>query len=242
MQYNNTTDKNGIIQRNEALCSIGDGGISGDTILLKQFTGLNNQAYFEIWSAQMSVDRNFRSDDFNYTDLPDSSITMVSGQADYTLPVAVVSANVATFLRLKGVYFLYNGVRTYLTPMDETDTLTTTSGEPTKYQLNGKSIIFQCPLSAATLTKYSSVFHIEYQRVPDAFLYDDTTQQPGFLETYHDLIPLRSSALYLLPIDANLSARYDQQFYERLENFKRDIAMMDDKRPRRMIPAQDNNE
>lgn len=232
MQFNNVTDKNGIIQRIELLCSIGDGGISGDSTLLKQVTGLVNESYFEIWMAQMSVDNNAKSDDFNYTDYPDAPITMVLNQADYTLPVAVVGGNVASFLRLNGVYFKVNGQRQYLSPMDGDDVLTSVASEPIKYTVDGKSIIFQCPLSQGTLTKYGSTFYVKFQRVPDAFTSADTTQQPGFLETYHDLIPLRASAKYMLPIDANLSARLDQQFYTRLQFFKRDIANMDDASPR----------
>lgn len=232
MLYNDTTfaSGGGIIQREEMLCSLGNGGISGDNTLLKQFTMLNNLSYYEIWMAQLSVDKNNRADDYNRTDIPDAPITMVLSQADYTLPVAVTSADVATFLRLKGVYLIINGVREYLTPMTDLGNLTTIDGRPTQYYINGKSLTFNCPFSAATLTTYSSLFHVEFQRVPDAFTSADTSQQPGFMETYHDLIALKTSALYLLPINPNLSTRYDQQFYTRLELFKRDVGKLDDNR------------
>lgn len=231
----------GLIQRCESLCSMGYGAISGDTTLLKQFTGYINTAYDKMVMAEMSVDKNRKYDDYNYTDLNDAPITMVAPQADYTLPVAVTSANVSTFLRLKGVYFIANGVRTYLTPMTQDDTLTTTAGEPTKYQLNGKSIIFQCPLSSATLAKYGSVFHVEFQRVPDAFLYTDTTQQAGILGTYHELIAVEASSMYLKPIDANLSISLHNDFLNELENFKRDVANIDSSVPRRFVPAHQDN-
>lgn len=231
----------GLIQRCESLCSMADGAISGDTTLLKKFTGHINSAYDKMWMAQMSVDKNIKSDDPNYTDLPDAPITMVLSQADYTLPVAVTSANVSTFLRLKGVYFIVNGQRTYLTPMLPTDTLTTTAGEPTKYQLNGKSIIFQCPFNASTLSRYSSVFHVEFQRVPDAFLSTDTTQQPGILGTYHENIAVEASSMYLKPIDANLSMSYHNDFLTELENFKRDVANIDSSVPQRLVGAYQNN-
>ena len=214
----------GLIQRCESLCSIGNGGISGDSVLLKQFTGYINSAYDKMVMAEMSVDKNRKYDDYNYSDLNDAPITMVLSQADYSIPVAVTSANVATFLRLKGVYFIANGVRTYLTPMSGTDTLTTTAGEPTKYQLNGKSIVFQCPLNAATLTKYGSVFHVEFQRVPDAFLSTDTTQQAGILGTYHELIAVEASSMYLKPIDMGQSQSLHNDFLMELENIKSDLA------------------
>lgn len=230
MQYNDIAGKTGIVQRNEMLCLLGDGGITNDATLLKQFTGLSNEAFFEIWMAGLSVDKNNRMDDYNYTDLPDAPITLIVGQADYTLPVAVTSANLATFIRLKGLYFTASGVRMYLNPMDSLENMTTVQNEPSAYYINGKSFLFNCPPNAATLTKYASIVHAEFQRSPDAFLSTDTTQQPGIMETYHDLIPLRASAKYLLPVNPDLSVRYDQQFYTRLELFKRDVAKMDDNR------------
>lgn len=240
MEYSNTTTKGGIIQREEMLCGLGDGGISGNAVLLRQITALNNHAYHEIWMAILSVNKHFKADDYNYTDYPDAPITIVAGQSDYTLPVAVTGGNVASFLRVNGIYLLKDGVRTYLTPMTG-ETLTTTAGTPSTYKINGKSIFFQCPFSASSATEYTS-FHVEFQRVPDPFLYDDTTQQPGFLETYHDLIPLKTSSLYLLPTNPNLANQYEQRFLTRLELLKRDIAIIDDTFPPRLTPKVESNE
>jgi hypothetical protein len=239
MQYSDTalTYGGGIVQAEEQLCNLGNGGIANNTTLLKQFAGYNNRAYYEIWMAQLSVDRKMKADDYNYTDYPDAPITMIVSQQDYTIPVATTGANVATFLRLNGIYFTVNGERTYLRPMEEDEQLSSTAAEPTAYRMNGKSIWFNCPMSAATLTKYSSTFYVEFQRVPDAFAYNDTTQQPGFMETYHDLIPLRASAWYLLPINPTLATQYEQRFLARLELFKRDVANMDSKRENVITPA-----
>lgn len=227
MNYSDTTNKTGIIQRNEMLCSMGDGAISGDATLLKQFTGLNNESYYEVWMAEMSVNYKARADDYNYTDLPDAPIALVAGQADYTLPVAVASANVATFLRLNGLYYKMGNERIYLRPMQSNETRSDTQGTPTAYQLNGKSFIFDRPVSSDFVSRVTYI-HAEFQRVPDAFLSVDTTQQPGFMETYHDLIPLRSSAKYLMPIDMNTATAYNNEFLRRLELFKRDVAKLDD--------------
>jgi hypothetical protein len=227
MNYSNITDKNGIIQREEALCLLGDTGISSNATLLKQFTAYNNEAYYEVWMAQLSVDKQWKRDDYNYTDTPDASITTVTSQADYTLPVATAGANMATFIRLGGVYYEDNGVRIYLRPMTPDETFTSIDNVPYAYRNDGKSLVFNCPLSAEFVSRYS-VFHVEFQRSPDAFLSTDTTQQPGFMETYHDLIPLKASSMYLLPTNPQLSQLYEQRFLTRLELFKRDIAQMDD--------------
>lgn len=226
--FSNTTTKGGYIQKCEALCLIGDGGITGDATLLKQFTSYINTAYYEVWMAQLSVDKQWKRDDYNYTDLPDAPITLFASQSDYSLPVAVTSANTSTFLRLNGVYYTDStGVRIYLRPMESDETLMAIDGVPVAYQNNGKSIRLNVQPSSAFVTQFTNL-HVEFQRVPDAFLSTDTIQQAGFLETYHDLLPLKASAIYLLPVNPNLSAMYEQRFLARLELFKRDIANMDD--------------
>lgn len=228
MQYSDTTlATDGIIQREEALCLLGDGGISGNSTLLKQFTMYNNAAYLEVWAAELSVSGLSRPDDYNYTDYPDSSITLVASQADYTLPVAVSGGNLSSFLRLKGVYYTLNGMRVYLDPMTDTDQLYDIDGVPDKYQLNGKSIFFNFRPSSSFLTQVTAI-HIEFARIPDAFLSTDTTQQAGFLATYHELIPLKASSTYLKPVNPQLSQLYANDFYVMLEKFKRDVAKFDD--------------
>lgn len=221
MEYSNTTSKSGIIQREEMLCRLGDGAISGNNTLLQQFCGLNNQAYHEVWMAILSVDKHVRADDYNYGNYPDAPITLVLGQADYTLPVSVLGGNVASFLRLKGVYFLVNEQKQYLNN-GTTDERTTTNGIPSSFTVNGKSLFLNCPVSAEALALYGTV-HVEFQRSPVAFVFDNTTEIPGFMETYHDLIPLKASALFMLPTDANLASQYEQRFLTRLELLKRDI-------------------
>ena len=237
MDYSNTTTKNGIIQREEVLCHLGDTGISGNTTLLRQFVGYNNQAYSEVVMAIKSVDLRNTWDDFNYTNYPDAPITMVVSTNNYTIPVAATGQSVNTNIGIKGVYLRESsGERTYLSLMEHTDTLSQTDGVPVAYKVIGKSIFFNCPLSAATLTKYSSLFYVEFQRSPDYFTYDDTTQEPGFMVTYHDLIPIRGSALYLKPTKPDLATLYDQEFYVRLEMLKRDTALFIDA-PRRLTPS-----
>ena len=226
-EFSNTTTKAGLIQRSEALCLLGDTGISANATLLKQFTAYLNEAYYEVWMAQMSANRTWLADDFNYTDKPDATITLVTSQADYTIPVAVASANVATFLRLNGVYTIKNGARTYLRAMEASEDLRAIDGTPSAYRMNGKSITFDVQPSATYVSDLTS-FHMEFQRIPDAFLSTDTTQQAGFMETYHDLLPLKASAIYLLPTNTQLATQYEQRFLTRLELFKRDVANLND--------------
>lgn len=240
MQYSDTSTKLGIIQREEALCSLGDGGISGDATLLYQFTGYNNQALSEIAMAIKSVSPK-TYDDLNYTDYPDAPITMVLNQADYTIPVASTGAKTNTNIGINGIYLEYGNERTYLKRMTDQDVMSETAGLPDKFKIEGQSIFFNRPFDAATLTQYSSLFYVEFSRSPSYFVSTDTTKEPGFLVTYHELIALKGSSIYLRPVDLVTSREYNNDFLMGLENLKRDIVLFDRTQSRRVTPAYHDN-
>ena len=242
MQFSDTTNKTGAIQTAEHLCRLGDAGISGNAVLLAQFTGLINRAYLEVTTAILSVDKNCKFDDFNYTDFPEASITLVDAQQDYTLPVAVTGQNIATLLRVNKVWVLdSNGDRHQLSPMGPDDDFDReATGLPTRYRINGKSILLDV-LPAKESVKLSGGLIIAFQRVPDAFTSADTTQQPGFMETYHDLLPLRASSWYLLPTNPELALQYERQFLSRIEQLKGSYATFDDNIPKRLGAMMEDN-
>ena len=221
----------------ESLCRIGDGGITGNDTLLRQFCGYNNLAWKEIKMAIMSVDKHSKSDDSAWGNYPEAPITLVVGQRDYSVPVANTGLELNTFLRLNKIWVAdASGNRTELTQMDIDEDFVYTNGTPTKYRLHGSSIFLNIPPNASSVTLY-----VLFQRANDDFLYDDTTREPGFLVTYHDLIPLRASSFFMLPTDPALSTLYEQRYLARLELLKRDIVLLDDNTPRRLTPAYENN-
>lgn len=222
MIYTDTTNKNGLLQLCEQLCSIGDGGISGDATLKAMFTNYLNMAQSQAVAAILQVDKNHNYDDYNYTDLPDAPITLVANQQDYTLPVASVGANLSTLVRVKGVYFLLNNIRTYLPYMRQDEALYSVAGEPYSYRLNGKSLFFNIPPNAATVTKYGT-FHVEFQRIQDKFTTSDTTQEPGLIEIYHPALAVKASAIYMLPIDRTLSLTYSSGDMNRPAMFENEL-------------------
>ena len=237
MQFSDTTNKNGLIQLCESLSLLGDTAITGSSntnTLFLQFTNYLNMAYHEVFMALLSVDKTWKVDDFNRTDFPEAPLDMVASQRDYQLPVAASGGNMATLLRVNRIWVLdLNGYRRELRKMEPLEELTyaatnfTATGFPTAYKLNGQSIYLDILPTSDYVTLTDGLI-IQYQRTPDAFASTDTTQQPGFMETYHDLLPLKASAIYLLPIKPDLSAAYEQRFLTRLELLKRDYAQKDD--------------
>lgn len=241
-QLSNTTDKNGLIQLCEQLCGIGEGGISGNSTLLAQFINYLDIAYSEAVSAMMEVDKNHKVDDYNYSNIPDAPIALVAGQADYTLPVASVGANLATILRLDCLYYLLNGVRNHLSYMEQNEPLTDISGFPTKYRLNGKSFFLNYKPDANTVSTYTYI-HAEFTRIQDKFSASDLTQQPGIMELYHPALAIKASSIYMLPIDRTLALTYSTgdmnrpgMFENQLKRLIRDYGNMAADAPKNITP------
>lgn len=221
MQFSDTTNKNGIIQKCEFFCGLGDAGISGDTTLLKQFTGLINEGYLLTVGWVLESEGNYQWDDSNYTNLPVATLNLVNGQIDYTLPTATASEGASTFLRLvavdvkdsSGKYkeLRKKGVHDSEVPLDrqfETD------GLPQYYEEIGNSIrLYPAPDTSLVTATAGLRFHFE--RTPDLFTTSDTTQEPGISAPYHIILPKYASLEWLKverPDDQRISM-YNSDLY-----------------------------
>lgn len=239
MVYSDTTNKNGIVQFSESLCKLGDGGITNDTTLFLKFTALHNQAYKKVAMGLLRSDRRWKWDDSNYTDFPIATIDLVASQRDYTLPAATSGGNGSTLWRINEVEILqadgtYKKIE-LMEPEEQEETGSTLS--PTKYRLLGGSIRFkELPSSNAT-----AGLRITFQRSIIEFTTASTTVQPGFMDSYHDLISYDASATYLLPIDRTLAIDYTTIFNDRLKMLMADNALRNDDVPRRLQPVRENN-
>ena len=142
MQFNDTTNKSGLIQDCETLLGMSDGDISGDSTLLKIFTRLINIWYRRANSWIWEVTGTWEYDDSNYTNLPVATTDLVDGQRDYELPSSAQMVMRVEVLDSDGNWRL-------LTPFDETQVkdqamseFYETAGLPVYYDLKGRSIIY----------------------------------------------------------------------------------------------------
>lgn len=242
MVFSNTTNKNGLIQFIESLCKIGDGGISNDTTLLKQVTGYVNQAYREVAMAMLTVDKYWKWDDYNYTDFPIASIDLVSQQRDYALPPATVGGNASTLYRVNKVRVLSTTAGQYYTldllhpDSEESDDTLAGSGIPQFYRLTGNSIrLTPKPLSGnVTLT---GGLEVTFQRSIVDFIYTDTTDQAGFMDSYHDLLAYKAASMYLLPINTDLALSYNQIYENRIQMMQSDYLRKAEAIPMKLTPV-----
>ena len=214
-QFNDVTNKNGLIQNIESLCRLGDAGISGNATLMAKITGLINQENQNVAIALMQVDKRWQYDDFNNTDLPRAAVTLVNGQRDYTLPAASSSGNAATLLGIVKVVVLDANT----TPQERVLLLTNedearlnnshaTSALPRVYKIIGNSIkIWPAADNGVSVTLASGLI-IYFKRTPVAFTTASTTTQPGFMAPFHDVLEYSVAGKYILPINRKLAERY----------------------------------
>ena len=195
MQYSDTTNKNGLVQRIEDYTQLGDGVLSGDTTLLKKMTANVNETLYELTTDIMLLQDDFDWDDPYKTDYPIATTPLVADQRDYQF-------DSISFLKLKRVDITYDGTNWYrATPFDSAsyfdkpgfgdDTLVDANFEKTAPMYDPKSAGFWLyPRASAADVAAGAKARIEYSRAFDEFTYGDTTKEPPIDRNFHDLIAI----------------------------------------------------
>jgi hypothetical protein len=86
MQFNDTTNKNGIIQDCERNCGMPAASISGNATLLGDFTAHCNTELRLAWHLIFRSTGVWKYDDGNQTNLPFAVQDLSSSTRDYALP------------------------------------------------------------------------------------------------------------------------------------------------------------
>jgi hypothetical protein len=228
MVYNDTTNKNGIIQTIEFWTNLGDASISGDTTLLKVFTARINEAFDRIMPLLLSFGTMLKWDDANNTDLPVATFNAVSGQGDYTI---AEDGNSLDILNITDVKILPNATSTFYSDvevigMDDyratwaMSPATTDIGTPTCVLKRGNTLFF-FPKFNYNATSGIKIF---FEREQSYFASSDTTKEPGIPKPFHGLLPLYAAYDWLVvnkPGDGTLITRLEAQIHRR-ENELRD--------------------
>ena len=150
-------------------------------------TRLLNVGQDKIVNAILQQDRLFQYDDDTYTDLPEGTLNLTSGTYIYDISE---DENFANLLYVAKVFVKsLNGEFYELDKSGiEFETLSGSlvSGQPTKYRLSGKRLVFDIN------PDYSSDDGIKifFSRIPSPILEVDTTREPGIPTTFHHLLCL----------------------------------------------------
>lgn len=239
--YSDTSNKNGIIQRAEIFTGLGDGGISGNATLLKQFTGMINSALGKVISMILDSQDAWDFDDTTILTTYPVATRSLTVNRDYKFSSALWSligvegsaaaSNAAIIpLKVKRVDVSYDGT-TYFrcAPFDSSetnmglgnDTITDARYDRSnpKYDLRSGSIW----LYPAALTGDVSAgkLRIEFTREFTEFASSDTTKTIPIDNTFVPLIPMLAAQEYCMGNDMVRADRLLAQasdFEQRLRN------------------------
>lgn len=193
LQYNDTALKLGIIQAEEDYCDLGDTGISGNALLLKQFNRHNNNAMSKIWNWIFKASGG-TYDDSNQSNLPSAVQDLSITTSKYALPTEALTVVGIEIANSSG--YFYKLKPTNNKKVQRTWTLGDfgrLSGPPSEYIWKGDTIL----LDYIAQTAVTSGFKVFFDRGSVAFAYDATTAKPGFIADFHNAVPTLASIEYL---------------------------------------------
>lgn len=194
MPFSDTSNKTGLIQRCEFWTGLGDGGISGNATLLKQFTVGFNVAFDEVVPIIFSSDAKWQWDDSNHTDQPIATLDLESGRSDYSF-TADEDGN--SILELRAVYLQdADGAWTKLESVDADHAArgvlaqaTDNIGGPTRYDKIGSTIW----LDVTPNYSRAAAIRLVFSRSQSYFVSGDTSKKPGIPRPFHELLALIAS-------------------------------------------------
>lgn len=163
-------------------------GTNSTTYPIAAKTRNANQAGDRVTSIILRFDTSWEWDDFNNTDLPIATTSLVSGQADYS-----IAATHLKILRVRAKdangnwQTLRPGSRRNLSDSDLEQT-----GTPGTYDKLGNSIFVNSIPNYAS----SGGLEVQFQRGGEYFTTSDTTKEPGFASQFHRLISLHAALDY----------------------------------------------
>lgn len=193
MEYNDTSNKNGILQRVERYAMLADGAITGDTTLKKQVTADVNEVVYELTTDIMLLQDSFDWDDPYKTDYPIATTPLVAGQRDYQF-------DSISFLKLKRVDITYDGINWKRAEAFDSASLgegfgnedlldTEFNSENPKY--DPKAFGFWLyPRATAEQVAAGAKARIEFSRGHTEYVYTDTTKEPPVDRPFQDLIAI----------------------------------------------------
>lgn len=196
--FNNTTNKNGIIQVIERNLGFDDGYISGNATKLAEFTADVNLAMDKVLSLIFQVGGTWQFDDSNQTDYPIITTNLVSGQRDYSFITDGAGNLILDIYRVLCAY--PNGQYYDVIPVDVSEGRAPTGytdglnvgGTPSTYDKNANGFF----LDPIPNYNYTGGLKVYINRESTYFTTSDTTKKPGFAGLFHEYLALRPAYQY----------------------------------------------
>jgi len=202
LQFSDTSTRQGLIQDCEDNLNYSATQISGNTVLLQQFTRLINTWYQKVVTMIFASQDDWEWDDTNQTDYPIATTNIVAGQQDYSIPVSL------GVLKLQRVDISFDGVNwrrgvpvnagSINSALDTTSIGNLFSTDAPRYDIRNNAI-FIYPLPPSNVTAGLKLW---FSRGPLEFATSDTTKVPGIDPAFHRMLSL--GACYDFAIIKNL--------------------------------------
>jgi len=199
MQFNDTTNLNGLIQSCEEWSRLGIGQISGNTNRLKRFTRLINNNYHKAVSAILESMDGWDFDDPNHGDTGFiKTYNLTADQQEVSLPLS------DKILKVKRAEVSYDGSSWYRAmPIDinEYGGVSTTSDIAGHFSVTNPfydmvgNYVYLYPVPGSSVTGGLKLW---VTREIDEFTTADTTQEPGIAEPFHEMLAVGASRDYSL--------------------------------------------
>lgn len=228
MQFSDSTNKNGLIQYCEQLTGLGDGTISGNTTLLKQFTVLVNNNYHKMVTMFLQYEDEWDFDDANNTDYPIAYTNLVANQQDYTFPLAMgPSGAPENILAIKRVELSLDGSNWYKAePFDINERGLPTSASSIAGTFNKNQPYYDVQSNAIFLypipdSNVSAGMKIWFKRDITEFVSTDTTKIPGFETTWHPMLGIGAALEYAIAHDIGRATNLQAMWTDWETRFRR---------------------
>lgn len=223
LQFSDTTNKDGIVQKIQDACGLSSA--TTNTYPLKRITKDVNSAMDKYLDMANTNSPKMKIDDTNHSSEPMYQINLASGTKRYTVNT---DSNSNQILKIDRVDLLRaDGSSKRLTLMNRegiTDvgmaSYNATSGEPNSYFLDGEEIV----LDRAPNYNSTNGLKLFNTRTPSYFVSTDTTKVAGIPNIHHDYLWIRPSYLWCLIKDkrraAGLKVLHDEIVGEIKEYYK----------------------
>jgi len=221
--YNDVTNKGGLIQLIERNCKLGDGRISGNTSLLKDFTADINIAKVELLRLIFRSSGKWQFDDSNQTDYPIITTNLVANQRDYSFTTDE-NGNLILDIYKVMIKDAVSGLYSEIYPVDQQSDEDMQSfysgqnatGTPTRYDKTANGIFLDC-IPADNVVGGLKLF---INREGTYYVYTDTTKTTGVDGLCDEFLGLQPSYRYAMR--NGLSNK--EEFKRDLEELKKEIA------------------
>lgn len=194
MVFSNTSTNEGLIQSCEWWAGFEYGDISGDSALLKVFTGRLNRR-LDYYMGMLGANSRYSTiDDTNFTDQPFAYFEIVEGQHDYefkkdedgndisdiTAVLIIKSETTNEYEKIDKLTLDDKDAELIMSPN------ASETGVPSGFIERNNTIFFD------KIPDYGSASggKLFYKRSPSYFVYTDTTKEPGIPFQFHEMVAI----------------------------------------------------